>query len=460
MARIHALRAALRCLRPHCLRPCVPCFGVASTRKAGFSSSADNDAADSAAPNSLNLFQQSKGTPPGVHRLTNLIAAIPLERTRNFSIIAHIDHGKSTLADKLLESTQNIFPTTKGRQQVLDNLEVERTRGITVKAQSASMVYLDPRDSQYYLLNLFDTPGHIDFSHEVARSLAACQGALVLVDAAQGVQAQTVANHNAARDAGLAIVPVLTKIDLPTADPEPALAAMEAAFGMPPETAVWTSAKSGAGIADVFPAIIDRIPAPGSNSRRALPLRCLLFDSWYDTYRGVVCSVLVVEGSLGAGDVITAASSRDRFTVQEVGLMAPAKVAIGAISGPSVQAAAELRAAAAAATPGGADGWGRLQAGQMGYIIAGMKSTKQALVGDTFSPASNPQPALAGFRPAKPMVRDVQRLPRLCPTCHKCGCPDITCGSVQHLRRSCRSLHHCTLWTRQTSPPCAPPLID
>ena len=128
--------------------------------------------------------------------------------------------GKSTLADKLLESTQNIWPTTKGRQQVLDSLEVERTRGITVKAQSASMVYLDPRDSQYYLLNLFDTPGHIDFSHEVARSLAACQGALVLVDAAQGVQAQTVANYNAAHEAGLTIVPVLTKIDLPTADPE------------------------------------------------------------------------------------------------------------------------------------------------------------------------------------------------------------------------------------------------
>lgn len=376
-------------------------------RHSFFSSGPSHDD-DNAAPSSLNLFQQNKGTPPGVRRLTDLIASIPLERTRNFSIIAHIDHGKSTLADKLLESTQNIWPTSKGRQQVLDSLEVERSRGITVKAQSASMIYVDPRDSQHYLLNLFDTPGHIDFSHEVSRSLAACQGALVLVDAAQGVQAQTVANHNAASEAGLTIVPVLTKIDLPTADPEPVLAAMETAFGIAPESVLWTSAKSGAGIVDVFPAIIDRIPAPGTNDKRQLPLRCLLFDSWYDPYRGVVCSVLVVEGSLGSGDVITAASSRDKFTVQEVGLMAPAKVAIGAISGPSVQASADLRAAAVKALGArAAEGWGRLQAGQMGYIIAGMKSTKQALVGDTFSPANDPQPPLAGFRPAKPMVRVV-----------------------------------------------------
>ena len=205
--------------------------------------------------------------------------------------------------------------------------------------------------------------------------------------------------------------------------------AMEVAFGIPPESVLWTSAKSGSGISDIFPAIIDRIPSPGSNSKRQLPLRCLLFDSWYDSYRGVICSVLVVEGSLGAGDTITAASSRDRFTVHEVrktascmqvvvafdfdnrhfatqvGLMAPSKIAVSAISGPSLQSAAELRAAAAAATAGIGSDWGRLQAGQMGYIIAGMRSTKQALVGDTFSPANNPQPALAGFRPAKPMVR-------------------------------------------------------
>ncbi len=227
----------------------------------------------------------------------------------------------------------------------------------------------------------------------------------MLVDAAQGVQAQTVANYNAARDAGLTIVPLLTKIDLPTADPEPCLATMDTAFGIPPDSVLWTSAKSGAGIADVFPAIVDRVPAPGANDRRKLPLRCLLFDSWFDVYRGVVCSVLIVEGSLGAGDVITAASTRDRFTVQEVGLMAPAKVAIGAVSGPAVATAAQLHASAVDAAGGVAlPSWGRLQAGQMGYIIAGMKSTKQALVGDTFSPASDPQPPLAGFRPAKPMV--------------------------------------------------------
>jgi elongation factor 4 len=289
--------------------------------------------------------------PPGVTRLLARYAAIPPDRVRNFSVIAHIDHGKSTLADKLLEATGNIWPTVKGRQQVLDSLEVERSRGITVKAQTASMIYVNPADGLEYLLNLIDTPGHVDFSYEVARSLAACEGALLLVDATQGVQAQTVSNHNAAADAGLTIVPVLTKIDLPTADPEPALAAMEAAFGVAMDDVLWTSAKTGAGVAEIFPAILARIKAPGVAADRAAPLRCLLLDSWYDEYRGVICTVQVVGGSLRAGDAIVSAHTGDRFHVQEVGLIAPAKVPV---------------------PPGAA-----LSAGHIGYMVAGIKNTRQ-----------------------------------------------------------------------------------
>lgn len=235
---------------------------------------------------------------------------------------------------------------------------------------------------------------------QVSRSLAACQGALLLVDASQGVQAQTVANHNAAVEAGLRIIPVLTKIDLPTADPEPCLAAMETALHIDPDSTLWTSAKSGAGIDEVLPAIVERLPAPGSNELRAAPLRCLLFDSWFDPYRGVVCSVLVVEGVLRPGETIIASHSGDKFVVQEVGLMSPAKVPIGTVTGPLAIGTAGSAAAAA----GSSNTRGALAAGQMGYMIAGMKSTKQAVVGDTFVQASRPVPPLPGFRPAKPMV--------------------------------------------------------
>ena len=214
------------------------------------------------------------------------------------------------MADRLLSTTGNIWPPGKGHAQVLDTLEVERSRGITVKAQSASMVWTHPRDGLDYLLNLVDTPGHADFSYEVSRSLAACQGAALLIDAAQGVQAQTVAVWNAASERGLAIVPALTKIDLSTADPEPALAGLTAAFGIDPESVLWTSAKTGAGIEDgLLPALIDRIPAPGSSALRSAPLRALLFDSWFDEHRGVVCSVVVVQGVLRPGDAIVAAHS-------------------------------------------------------------------------------------------------------------------------------------------------------
>jgi elongation factor 4 len=338
----------------------------------------------------------NRGHPAGVTKLLQVYPEIAVEDSRIFSIIAHIDHGKSTLADKLLESTDNIFPLRRGEGQVLDNLQVERQRGITVKAQSASLIYTCPTTGKRTLLNLIDTPGHVDFSYEVARSLAACQGALLLIDASQGVQAQTVANYNAAVAAGLKIIPVLTKIDLPGADPEPCLSALETVFGLNPDDALWTSAKTGVGIADVIPAIINRIPAPGTNDLRSKPLRCLLFDSWFDAYRGVVCSVLVVEGILRPGDAVIATHSGDKFTVQEVGLMTPAKVCVGTISEftkPGMRTSSEAQSCK-----------GALAAGHMGYVILGMKSTKQAQVGDTFVHAANPVPPLPGFRPAKPMV--------------------------------------------------------
>lgn len=318
--------------------------------------------------------------------LLSRYATIPVERTRCFSIIAHIDHGKSTLADRLLEWTGNIDAAAVRSGQVLDNLSVERERGITVKAQSASMIYV--HGGEEYLLHLIDTPGHVDFAYEVCRAMAACQGALLLVDASQGVQAQTVGNYHVAMRAGLTIVPVLTKMDLPTADPEPCLAAMEAVFGLPQDVPLWTSAKTGEGVLEVLNAIVERVPPPGSSALRDASLRALLFDSWYDPYRGVVCSVLVVEGTLRAGDVIQAAHSGDKFTVQEVGLIAPNKVPVDTITGPL----------------SGAGRRGGLSAGHMGYLIAGMKSTKQALVGDTFVSAASPALPLPGFAPSKPMV--------------------------------------------------------
>lgn len=335
------------------------------------------------------------GLHPGEQELLEGHADVPLERTRNFCIIAHIDHGKSTLSDRLLEMSGNIPKVTKGGEQVLDSLDVERQRGITVKAQTASMLHTHT-DGLRYLLNLVDTPGHVDFSHEVSRSLAACQGALLLVDCAQGVQAQTVANYHAARDAGLSIVPVLTKIDLPTADPEPALEALEAAFGIPPEEVIWTSAKSGDGCGEILPAVISRLGSPVSAGRQA-PLRALLVDSWFDTFRGVVCLLQVVDGTLRVGDRVVMAHSGSSYEVQEVGLMTPRKVPVATSSGP-----AKAKVAPSA----------RLAAGQVGYVILGMKSTKQAPVGDTLmsldaveaAGGDRALAALPGFQPAKPMV--------------------------------------------------------
>src|SRR5690606_27032936 len=262
------------------------------------------------------------------------------EQIRNFSIIAHIDHGKSTLSDRLLEITGTISEREK-KEQFLDKLQVERERGITVKAQTASMFY------QYkgttYLLNLIDTPGHVDFTYEVSRSLYACQGALLLVDAAQGVQAQTMANFYLAFDQDLTIIPILNKIDLPNADPEKITNQMVQLFDFNPAEVISASAKINVGITEIFQAVIERIPSLEVSVEK--PLRALLFDSWFDEYRGVVCLIALHDGVIKKGDTISLAQASSNYEVLEVGLMYPEP------------------------TP-----TNTLYAGQVGYLITGMKT--------------------------------------------------------------------------------------
>ncbi|ORX49773.1 GTP-binding protein lepa [Hesseltinella vesiculosa] len=298
------------------------------------------------------------------------LSSIPAENIRNFSIIAHIDHGKSTLADRLLELT-NTISTRQGNKQVLDKLKVERERGITVKAQTVSMFY-DYKGKQY-LLNLIDTPGHVDFSYEVSRSLAACQGALLLVDAAQGIQAQTVANFYLAFGEGLSIIPVLNKIDLPGSEPERVAKQLEGAFELDCDNILQISAKSRINIESILPAVIERIPSPQGSMDR--PLRALLFDSWYDKYVGVVCMVGVIDGVLRKGDKVLSAYSDTKYDVLEVGIMHPEQVATGYI-----------------------------HAGQVGYVVCGMKSASEAHIGDTISHLNTKVEPLAGFQPAQSKV--------------------------------------------------------
>ncbi|KAF8010021.1 hypothetical protein BT93_J0867 [Corymbia citriodora subsp. variegata] len=305
----------------------------------------------------------------------------PPERIRNFSIIAHVDHGKSTLADRLLELTGTI-KKGHGQPQYLDKLQVERERGITVKAQTATMFYnynLDGlkadegHETQAFLLNLVDTPGHVDFSYEVSRSLAACQGALLVVDAAQGVQAQTVANFYLAFESGLTIIPVINKIDQPTADPERVKAQLMSMFDLDPSDALLTSAKTGQGLEQVLPAVIRHIaPPPGKSNS---PLRMLLLDSYYDEYKGVICHVAVVDGAVRKGDKISSAGTGQSYEVLDIGVMHP-----------------EL-------TPTGV-----LLTGQVGYIVSGMRSTKEARIGDTLYHSRNTVEPLPGFKSVKHMV--------------------------------------------------------
>lgn len=381
-----AARSPLAAVADHLGFACTRCTkveGVSNVQHVRYNKtqSSAQDSKETVSAQSLGVIAnaqfRSANQPPGIAKLVATYASIPMERIRNFSIIAHIDHGKSTLSDKLLETVGNIWPTERGKQQVLDTLKVERERGITVHSQAASMIWHPPDGGPPYLLNLIDTPGHVDFSNEVGRALRASQGALLLVDASQSVQAQTVANYQSARDAGLKLIGCLTKIDLPTADPEPALTAMEAAFGFPQDEVIWTSAKSGAGVSEVFHAIVSKVPSPGATGARDKPLRALLFDSWYDEYRGVVCLVQIVDGTLKPGDVLISAHNgpNSKFTVQEVGLLAPSKCPVTALS-----------------------------AGHIGFVHSNMKDVRHARVGDTFVRMDAPQPPLAGFTPQKPMV--------------------------------------------------------
>jgi GTP-binding protein LepA len=293
-------------------------------------------------------------------------------RIRNFSIIAHIDHGKSTLADRLLERTGAITEREM-REQMLDTMDLERERGITIKAQTVRLRYTAD-DGQEYTLNLIDTPGHVDFSYEVSRSLAACEGALLLVDAAQGVQAQTLANSYLAIEAGLEIVPALNKIDLPAADPDGAAAEIVGILGGDASDVVRISAKTGAGVDELFEQLVEKVPAPGGDPDA--PLRALVFDSYYDAYRGVVCYVRVVDGELRDGDMIRFMATREEHPVNEVGVLTPRSVEVA-----------------------------KLGPGEVGYLITGVKEIDQIKVGDTVTTAANrATEALMGYEEPKPMV--------------------------------------------------------
>jgi len=290
---------------------------------------------------------------------------------RNFCIVAHIDHGKSTLADRILELTGAV-PPDQHLDQVLDQMELERERGITIKASAVRLEYLSP--SGPHILNLIDTPGHVDFSYEVSRALAACEGALLVVDATQGVQAQTVANFHLAQQQGLTIIPVVNKIDLDSARPQETAAELEELFGIERSEVLFVSAKTGQGVAESLEAVVQRLKPPTGDPNG--PLQALIFDSYFDRHRGVVAFVRLFQGALAAGQRIKLMSSGKVFEVDEVGIFT-------------------LRQQAVA----------RLEAGEVGYVIAGIKDVRDARVGDTITHADRPAPApLQGYRPAKPMV--------------------------------------------------------
>lgn len=294
------------------------------------------------------------------------------QHIRNFSIIAHIDHGKSTLADRLIEYTGTLTKREM-EEQILDSMDLERERGITIKAQAVRSIYT-ARDGQEYMLNFIDTPGHVDFTYEVSRALAACEGALLVIDATQGIEAQTLANVYLALDNDLEIIPVINKIDLPSADPERVKHEIEDVIGIDASEAVLTSAKTGIGIEDILEAIVAKIPAPEGDAQK--PLKALVFDSKFDAYKGVVLYFRVIDGRVRKGMKIRMMATGAEFEVTEVGVFKPNPVIVD-----------------------------ELDAGHVGFLAAAIKNVKDARVGDTITDANNPaDEALPGYRKATPMV--------------------------------------------------------
>jgi GTP-binding protein LepA len=294
------------------------------------------------------------------------------DNIRTFCIIAHVDHGKTTLSDRLIEYT-NTVSTRERRDQMLDSLDLEREKGITIKLASVRLNYRS-KSGKDYILNLIDTPGHVDFSFEVARTLAACEGALLVVDAAQGIEAQTLANVYLALEHDLTIIPVINKIDLPSAHPEEVAAEVERVIGIPAEEAIMASAKAGIGIAEILEAVVERVPPP--RGQRHQPARALIFDSQYDAYKGVIAYVRVMDGAIPAGARVQFIGTGAKADVLELGVMRPAMTPLK-----------------------------ELVAGEVGYIATGLKTVEECQVGDTVTMADNPAATpLPGYRPAKPMV--------------------------------------------------------
>ena len=295
-----------------------------------------------------------------------------LSRIRNFCIIAHIDHGKTTLSDRILEATKAVSPREM-QEQFLDGMDLERERGITIKAHTVSLRYVDEKGDEY-LLNLIDTPGHVDFNYEVSRALAACEGALLVVDASQGVEAQTLANAYLAVDLGLELVPVINKIDLASAQPERVKDEIENVIGLDAGGAILASAKENIGIEEILKAIVENLPPPKGNPDA--PLKAMIFDSWYDPFRGVITLIRIIDGCVSVGDKIKFLATGKERNVESVGVFTPS----------SQQAKSLLT-------------------GQVGFLIAGVKDPKEIMIGDTITLCSNPcENPFPGFRKVKPMV--------------------------------------------------------